>query len=64
MCEESHNPYLDGDWLEARDNLSELLDLLIWPGDVQIAEVEEELMGGLDEIEHEVGVDFVENDRL
>ena len=47
MSEESHNPYLDGSWQEARDNLSELLDILIWPGDVEIAKADEGLLDEL-----------------
>lgn len=46
------------------DNLPELLDLLIWPRDEAIAEIEEELMGGLDEIEYEADLDLVEKDQL
>ena len=64
MSEESHNPYLDGSWREVSDNLPELLDILIWPGDVEIAKVEDELPGNLAEIEHEAGVDFAENEQL
>ena len=53
MSDQSRNPYLDGSWQEARDNLSELLDLLIWPMDEAI-----------DEIEHAAGLELLENDRL